>query len=71
MRGVEYHTAKTRLRENVRAVIPYRDAFYMAMAEMTVWEKTQEVRPFRAVITRRYRSKKWIPRDNSTDYRGY
>lgn len=71
MRGVEYHTAKTRLRENPQAVAPYRVAFDAAMTDMTVWEKTQEVRPFQAVVTRKLRSRKWIPRDNSTDLRFY
>ncbi len=67
LRGTEYHTAKARMRENPRALREYRDQFYEAILAIEAWDKAQQVRPLQAKVTRAMRSRRLIPRDNSTD----
>lgn len=69
MAGTEFYTAQARMRENPRAVREYREQYFEKIVQIEEWDKNQQVRPLQARTTRSMRSRRLIPRDNSTDTR--
>lgn len=65
--GVDWLFARIRKPDGVAST--YRDEFYAAIDDIIETDLTHPARPQRAVATRSYRSRRYAPHDNSTDFR--